>query len=89
MEERKNKTIRCAKHPDAMPLSWDLAAKSKRMLTDIQVVQLYLPGASRGALSMGRFGKGPYAALPYRKIGRACRYVESVVVRFVEDMAGE
>ena len=89
MEDRRKKPARCAKHIDPMPLSWDLAAKSKRMLTDMQVVQLYLPGATRGALSMGRFGKGPYAALPYRKLGRACRYVESAVVRFVEELAGE
>ena len=89
MEDRRKKPTRHAKHQDAMPLSWEMAAKSKRMLTDIQVVQLYLPGASRGALSMGRFGKGPYAALPYRKLGRACRYVESAVVRFVEELAGE
>jgi hypothetical protein len=88
MEERIKKQARCAKYVDAMPLSWDMAAKSKRMLTDRQVVQLYLPAATRGALSMGRFGKGPYAALPYRKLGRACRYVESAVVRFVEELAG-
>jgi hypothetical protein len=89
MDEHRKKTPRHAQHPEVMPLSWDLAAKSKRMLTDAQVVQLYLPAASRGALSMGRFGKGPYAALPYRKIGRSCRYVESAVVQFVENLVGE
>jgi hypothetical protein len=89
MEDRRKKPARCAKHLEAVPLSWELAAHSKRMLTDMQVVQLYLPSASRGALSMGRFGKGPYATLPYRKLGRACRYVECAVVRFVEELAGE
>lgn len=84
----EKKPKRSAKTLDAVPLPWAMAAESKRMLTDTQVVQLYLPGATRGALSMGRFGKGPYAALPFKKINRACRYVECAVVQFVEEMAG-
>jgi len=89
MEQQRKKSDRRAKMLDAVPLPWNMAAQSKRMLTDEQVVQLYLPGATRGALSMGRFGKGPYAALPYKKLNRACRYVECLVVRFVEEMAGD
>lgn len=85
---QRKKSERKAKMLDAVPLPWEMAAQSKRMLTDTQVVQLYLPGATRGALSMGRFGKGPYAALPFKKINRACRYVECAVVQFVEELAG-
>lgn len=81
------KSERKAKMLDAIPLPWDMAAQSKRMLTDNQVIQLYLPGATRGALSMGRFGKGPYAALPFRKLNRQCRYVECETVKFAEVLA--
>jgi hypothetical protein len=75
---------RHTKQSDAMPLPWDIATQSKRMLNDRQVIQLYLPSATRGALSMGRFGKGPYSRLPFRKQNRSCLYVEREVVAFAE-----
>lgn len=84
---QRKKAERKAKMLDAVPLPWEMAAQSKRMLTDMQVVQLYLPGATRGALSMGRFGKGPYAGLPFRKLNRQCRYVECEAVKFAEELA--
>ena len=85
---QRKKSERRAKLLDAVPLPWDMAAQSKRMLTDTQVVQLYLPGATRGALSMGRHGKGPYAGLPFKKLNRQCRYVECEAVKFAEALAG-
>jgi len=88
MGTQRKKAERKAKLLDALPLPWDMAAQSKRMLTAQQVVQLYLPGATVGALSMGRFGKGPYAGLPFRKLNRQCRYVECEAVRFAETLAG-
>jgi hypothetical protein len=89
MEATQSKLAkRKAKQTDVVPLPWEMAAQSKRMLTDMQVIQLYLPGATRGALSMGRFGKGPYSALPFRKLNRQCRYVECEAVRFAEELAG-
>lgn len=88
MEEvQKKKPERKAKQMDVVPLPWAMAKQSKRMLTDTQVIQLYLPGATRGALSMGRFGKGPYADLPFRKIGRFCRYVECQMANYAEEQA--
>jgi len=88
IKRTRKKSLRKSKVLIASPLPWDLAKKSYRMLTDRQVIQLYLPGATRGALSMGRFGKGPYAALPFKKMNRQCRYVECQVVAYVEELAG-
>ena len=36
---------RHSKSTDAIPLPWDAAAQSRRMLNDKQVIQLYLPCA--------------------------------------------
>lgn len=77
---------RHSKSTDAIPLPWSVAAQSRRMLNDKQVLQLYLPCATRGSLSMGRFGKGPYADLPYRKVDRSCLYVEQEIVSFIEKL---